>query len=191
MATPADAGEVRAIYAPFVARSAASFELDPPDVEEMTRRIGATIPDYPWLVALDAGRVVAYAYGGRFRARPAYRWTVETTVYVREGCHGRGVGTTIYKALLACLRVQGFRTVVAGVALPNDASVALHRRLGFQEVGVFERVGFKFGSWQSVWWSALDLQQLPDPPPEPLSCADAVALPPWAEAMQIEDAHNP
>ena len=183
MASPADASEVLAIYAPFVVKTSVSFETDPPSIEEVARRISTTLPEFPWLVCEYDGRLVGYAYAGRFRARPAYRWTVETAVYVRDGFHGQRVGTAIYSSLLACLRLQGLRTAVAGITLPNEASARLHQRLGFQLVGVFHHVGHKLGVWHDVAWWERTLQELPEPPPEPLRCAQAVNTPRWSEAI--------
>ncbi len=167
LATPDDAGAVCSIYGAVVEQTATSFELQPPDEHEMRRRISATLAEFPWLVYESGGRIFGYAYAGKFRTRPAYRWTAEVSVYLGEGHRGVGLGKKLYGALLDCLRVQGCRSAVAGITLPNPASVALHERLGFRPVGVFARVGYKFGRWHDVGWWQVDLQELPDPPPEP------------------------
>ena len=141
-----DAATCAAIYAPHVSDGVASFELEPPSVEEMARRIEAA---HVWLVHEAGG----YAYATRHRERAAYRFTVETSVYVAEAAQGRGVGRALYDALLEEVARRGFRVALAGITLPNPASVALHESLGFEPVGVFREVGFKFGAWHDVgWW---------------------------------------
>lgn len=152
LATAADARGVAEIYGPVVAETAISFEADPPDEAEMAQRIAATLPAYPWLVCADGPRVAGYAYGGRHRARQAYQWSVETTVYVHADYRGRGVGRALYESLLAILKAQGFGTAFGGMTVPNAASAGLHRAAGFQPVGVFHRIGYKFGTWHDVAW---------------------------------------
>ena len=146
-----DGAGIAAVYRPYVESSVASFESTAPDAAEMTRRCGAH-PHLLWLVAiLPAGEVVGFAYAAPYRTRPAYRWSVETSVYVSEP--RRGIGRSLMSALLANCEADGFASAYATVALPNDASVALHEGLGFAAVGVFPRVGFKFGRGVDVgWW---------------------------------------
>jgi L-amino acid N-acyltransferase YncA len=157
LATPADGEAVAAIYAPYVRDTAISFETQPPDGAEMAARIARTLERTPWVVA-EVERVVrGYAYAGRFRERPAYDWSAETAVYVDLSARGTGLGRSTMSVLLAILRLQGFRYAVAGVTPPNPASVALHRSLGFERVGAFERVGWKFGSWHGVEFFDLEL----------------------------------
>ena len=154
MASADDAGAVRDVYAPVIESSAISFELIVPSVDEMAARIVGRQPAYPWLVAeSDADGVVGYAYAGRFSGRAAYDWSVETSVYLAEAARGRGVGLALYDVLLALLAAQGYRQAMAGIALPNPASVALHERVGFAPVGVYRAAGWKFGTWHDVgWW---------------------------------------
>ena len=161
----ADAAACAAIYAPHVDPGPASFEDVPPDAEELGRRIAAA---HAWLVAERDGVVAGYAYASPHRARGAYRWAVDVAVYV-DGAHTRrGVGRALYARLLPALDALGFRTACAGIALPNDASVALHEAFGFEPVGVYRRIGFKAGAWRDVgWWQ---LQVRPDdlgPPTTP------------------------
>ena len=175
LATPADAAAVAAIYAPVVRDTATSFETDPPDAAEFVRRMEATLPARPWLVAEVDGRVAGYAYAGPHRARAAYGWSVEPSVYVDAGARGRGVGRALYGALLAVLRAQGFANAYAGVTLPNEASVGLHRAFGFEDVAVYRRVGYKMGRWHDVWWGALDLAPDRAGEPRPPRPVDALA----------------
>lgn len=160
-----DSAACAAIYAPSVYGSATSFETVAPDAAEFARRIHEVTRRYPWLVAEDEGRVTGYAYGTQHRARAAYRWTTEVAVYVDAGHRGRGVGRSLYGALLSLLRRQGLRTAVAGITLPNQASIALHEACGFTHVGVFHRSGFKAGAWHDVGWWELDLAPGDEGPP--------------------------
>lgn len=157
-----DAAAIAAVYAPYVTGSVASFEAEPPDERELAERMGEH-PTMPWLVAEDARtRVVGYAYASPHRSRAAYRWSVETSVYVAEP--GRGTGTALMSALLDQCAAGGLVSAYAGIALPSDASVALHEKLGFTFVGAFPRVGFKHGRWIDVGWWYRPL----DPPAEML-----------------------
>jgi L-amino acid N-acyltransferase YncA len=163
-----DAAECVAIYGPYVRDTAVSFEERVPTVEEFQRRIGETAAGYPWLVAEHEGRIAGFAHGSRHRARAAYRWAADVTVYVAPSHHRRGVGRQLYGELLQRLRRQGLRIACAGITLPNEASVGLHRALGFEPVGVYRRIGFKHGAWHDVGWWQLELDPAgEDPPPEP------------------------
>ena len=151
-----DAAAIQAIYAPIVESTAISFEEVPPSIPEMAARIALTLQERPFLVAERDGRVVGYAYAERHRARPAYRWSVDVSAYVAEAARGLGVGRMLYGALLPALTSRGFHAAFAGVALPNPASIALHRAAGFQPVGVYREVGYKLGRWHDVsWWQRL------------------------------------
>ena len=153
-----DAEVCRDIYAPYVRDTAVSFEESVPTLEEFQGRIRKTTATHPWLVMEIAGKVVGYAYASQHRPRAAYRWTAEVTVYIDAHHHRRGVGRRLYAELLGRLRRQGFRLAVAGITLPNDASVGLHRAMGFEPVGVYERIGWKAGAWHDVGWWQLDLR---------------------------------
>lgn len=160
-----DAAACLAIYAPFITDSAVSFETTPPSVSEFAERIARHSQTHAYLVAEDDGKVIGFAYGSPHRERAAYRWTAETSIYVDPAHHGRGVGTKLYEQLLDLLRAQGIRMALAGATLPNDASIALHRRCGFIQVGVLPSVGWKFGRWHDVAWLACDLGPPADPGP--------------------------
>ncbi len=163
-----DAEAVTAIYAPSVTGGLASFEEVAPDASEMALRIRTTLERTPWLVAEVGGAVAGYAYADRHRERPGYRWAVNISVYVAEGYAGRGVGRSLYDRLLDILRRQGFVNAYAGITLPNPASVALHESIGMRRVGVYERVGYKLGTWHDVAWYGLRLADPPGLPPEPV-----------------------
>lgn len=157
LATPDDAAVCAAIYRPYVEETSVSFEVRPPSTDEMASRITRTLERAPWLVVEVDGIVRGHAYATRHRERPAYDWTAETAVYVERGFHGRGVGRAAMTALLEILRLQGYHLAVAGIALPNPASVGLHLALGYRQIGVFEAIGWKQGQWQDVEWFGLEL----------------------------------
>ena len=153
-----DAEACRDIYAPYVRDTAVSFEEAVPSVEDFEGRIRKTTAAYPWIVMEVGGKVVGYAYASQHRPRAAYRWTAEVTVYIDSHHHRDGIGRRLYTELLGRLRRQGFRLAVAGITLPNPGSVGLHVAMGFEPVGVYERVGWKAGAWHDVGWWQLDLQ---------------------------------
>ncbi|MFC4947999.1 GNAT family N-acetyltransferase [Pseudonocardia sp. GCM10023141] len=156
-AEPGDAAACAAIYAPYVLDTAITFETEPPDAAEMGERLAAAVRTHAWVVLVDGGRVAGYAYAGPFKSRPAYRWACEVSVYLELGRRRSGAGRALYAALFARLVERGFRTVVAGMTLPNDASVGLHRALGFEPVGTYRRIGWKHGAWRDVAWAQLSI----------------------------------
>ena len=133
----------------------------------MAERIAAAQARHAWLVLEEDGRVVGYAYANRFSARPAYRWSVEVSIYLEQGRQRAGGGWRLYEALLERLAERGYRRAMAGMSLPNEASVAFHRALGFTPVGVYERVGWKHGAWRDVAWMQRTIADGDDPPGEP------------------------
>jgi L-amino acid N-acyltransferase YncA len=180
---PADARDalhVQRIYAPFVRDSPASFEVEPPLVEEMGRRIEDTLRQFPYLICERQGKVVGFAYASSHHARAAYIWSVNVSVYVDPQCHRCGVGTALYAVLFEILRMQGFYNAYAGVTLPNPASVGLHEALGFRPVGIYVEVGHKAGAWHDVGWWQMALQDRAANPARPLSMDEVRALPEWA-----------
>ncbi|MGA2512594.1 MAG: arsinothricin resistance N-acetyltransferase ArsN1 family B [Candidatus Limnocylindrales bacterium] len=162
------------IYAPFVRDTSVSFEEKVPTLDEFRERIRSTGRTHPWLVLEDGGEVVGYAYASPHRARAGYRWAADVTVYVAPSHRRAGVGRRLYTELFDRLRRQRFRVVCAGVTLPNEASVGLHRAMGFRQVGVYERIGWKAGSWRDVSWWQLELTPASDEqPPEPVTRLEA------------------
>jgi L-amino acid N-acyltransferase YncA len=153
-ALPADAAAVAAIYNHYVVHTIATFEEEPVDAVEVARRIEAVRPaSLPWLVAEVDGRVAGYAYAGPWKARIGYRFTVEISVYLDPGAGGRGLGSALYARLFEMLVDRGIRCIIGGIALPNDASVALHEKFGMRKVAHFSRNGIKFGRWIDVgYW---------------------------------------
>lgn len=165
-AREADAAAIADIYRPYVAASHVSFETEAPGAGEIARRMAGDL--YPWLVAEEDGALAGYAYAAAFRPRSAYRFAVETTVYVREGAHGRGLGAALYAPLIEALERQGFTQAIAAITLPNQASVRLHERFGFRRAGTYEQVGWKLGRWHDVGLWQRALAPAGDPPAEPL-----------------------
>jgi L-amino acid N-acyltransferase YncA len=166
-ATEGDAAACAAIYAPYVTDTAITFEDEPPSPPDMRKRIAAARATHAWLVLEDGGAVVGYAYGGRHSTRAAYRWTCEVSVYLERGRRRTGGGRALYEALLDRLAERGFRNAIAGMTVPNEASVGLHRALGFETVGTYRRIGFKHGAWHDVAWVQRTIGAGPDPPAEP------------------------
>jgi phosphinothricin acetyltransferase len=152
LATAADAEACAAIYAPYVTDTAITFETAPPPAAEFAERITEANRSHAWIVAEDEGRIVGYAYGGPFKSRAAYRWSCEVSVYLEVGRRRTGTGRALYEELLERLAHRGFHVAVAGMTLPNDASVGLHRAMGFEPVGTYRRIGFKHGTWHDVAW---------------------------------------
>jgi len=164
-----DAAACVAIYAPHVEAGATSFEEEPPSPAEFAERIATMAATYPWLIAERDGDVVGYAYACPHRARPAYRWAVEVSIYVAAEWRGQGHGRALYRELLERLRRQRFQVACAGITMPNAASVCLHESLGFVAVGVYRRIGWKAGAWRDVGWWQLELNPADEgPPAEPL-----------------------
>jgi phosphinothricin acetyltransferase len=164
--TQADAAACASIYAPYVIESPVTFETEPPDAEEMSERIADALATHAWVVLEDDARVCGYAYAGPFKTRAAYRWSCEVSVYLEVGRRRTGAGRQLYTALFDRLTARGFRTAVAGMTLPNEASVGLHRAMGFEPVGTFRDIGYKFHGWHDVFWAQRPLATTEGPPAE-------------------------
>jgi phosphinothricin acetyltransferase len=174
LASEDDAAAIAAIYRPYVEESRISFEETAPDTRKIARRMDS--PIHPWLVIEADGLVAGYASTSPMRAREAYRWSVETGIYIASEMQGRGLGRQLLAAHIDVLERQGFVTIVAGIALPNDASVALHERLGFTLSGIERGVGYKLGQWVDVGRWQRDLAPRASAPPPPLSAPSVGSL---------------
>lgn len=149
----ADAEALLNIYGPIVSDTTISFETAVPTASEFAGRIDNALAQHQWLVADSADGIVGYAYGTAHRARQAYRYAVETSVYVATQAHGRGIARLLYLQLFEDLAALGYFHAFAGITMPNEPSVAAHRALGFTSIGTFPNVGFKHGQWHDVsWW---------------------------------------
>ena len=181
-ATPEDAAGCLAVYAPFANDTAVSFEHEAPSTDEFMQRITRVNRTHAFLVAEERERIAGFAYAGVHRERMSYRWTCEVSVYLGAEFRGRGLGRALYGALFPLLEQQGYRLMLAGITLPNPASVGLHRALGFDEVGVYRRVGWKAGAWRDVMWLARQIGpdthelELPPPPGPPATLPHPIEL---------------
>lgn len=156
-ATSDDAGAIAEIYNHYITSSIATFEEEPVSAETLRQRMTAVErAALPWLVAEARGAIDGYAYAAPWRERRAYRFSVETTVYLRPGQAGRGLGVQLYQAIISALASRGVHAAMGGISLPNEPSIALHEKLGFRKVAHFPEVGFKFGRWIDVgYWQLL------------------------------------
>lgn len=154
-----DAESVCDIYNHYIETSVATFEEDCLQAIDMEQRIKANFDNYPWLVCEDQDQIVGYAYASLWKQRSAYKNSVESTVYIKQGFHGKGYGSVLYQSLLDELKLTDLHTVVAGITLPNEASVLLHERLGFEKSAHFKQVGRKFDQWLDVGYWQLMLNQ--------------------------------
>ncbi|MHC5024688.1 MAG: GNAT family N-acetyltransferase [Planctomycetota bacterium] len=171
LAVSADLAGIRCISNWAAEHTAANFAVEPETPEQWSEDWAETHAMYPWVVADHDGRVIGFAKAGPHRGRCAYTWTAEVTVYVDSQYHGRGIGRLLYGALIPILRAQGYRTLLAGITLPNPASVRLHESFGFRRAGLFEKVGWKFGRFHDVsyWEAFLDDTSSPPRPVRPVS----------------------
>ena len=157
-ATAQDCEAITRIYNHYVAHTIVTFEEQPVPVDDMTRRVDEVrAAGLPWLVAEEDGRVLGYAYAGRWKARSGYRFAVEISVYLDPAATGRGLGTTLYEALFPLLREKKIHAIVGGIALENPASVALHEKFGMRKIAHFREIGFKFDRWIDVAYWELTL----------------------------------
>lgn len=180
-AVAGDAAAIAAIYRSYVERGTVSFELRAPDERAIIKRMTASDGLYPWLVVTEgegegeseggAGVVRGYAYASAYRERPAYRYTIETTIYLETGTQGRGYGRQLYDALIDTVRAQGFTHAIGVIALPNDHSIRLHESVGFQRTGILREAGYKEGRWIDVgfWQCKLNDATIPPREPKPFS----------------------
>lgn len=162
-----DAQAVLGIYKYYVDHTIISFEYEAPTFEEYLQRIETNTSNYPWLVCAHENKIIGFAYGSTHRYRTAYQWSPESTIYLAPDFHTKGIGRVLYETLLSLLKVQGYYNVFAGVALPNEKSIGFHRALGFEEIGVFKKVGYKHGDWHDTHWFQLTLSEHklhPSPP---------------------------
>ncbi|HEU4366003.1 MAG TPA: GNAT family N-acetyltransferase [Candidatus Krumholzibacteria bacterium] len=178
LATPDDAAGCLEIYRPFVESSHSTFETDVPSADAFAERVRRFLATHPWLVAVDGDRIIGYAYASPFKDRAAYQWTAEVSVYIAPDSRQRGLGRALYRALFRCMRGQGYLNAVGLIAQPNEASVALHEKMGFERVAWLPKPGFKLGRWHDVgwWWLALGPAPVAPLPPRALrDCRDEAA----------------
>ena len=153
----ADIQEVLNIYAPFVLNTAITFEYEVPTIAEFRERVHTITSEFPWLICVVNGKIAGYTYANRFRHRTAYQWSVESAIYISPQTQSKGIGKALYATLFDLLRLQGYVNVYAGTCIPNDKSVALHRKMGFKEIGTFSKIGYKHCKWHDTLWFQLNL----------------------------------
>ena len=155
-ATTADAAAIAAIYNHYVVNTIVTFEEEPISTAEMARRIEEMLQSHGWFVCVEHSKILGYAYASKWKSRCAYRYSVESTVYLDKDATGRGLGTMLYTTLIADLKERGIHGIIGGIALPNEPSVTLHEKLGFQKVAHFKEVGWKFDQWIDVgYWELI------------------------------------
>jgi len=154
-----DAKTICDIYNYYVRNTAITFEEQPVLVEDMQSRMADVIASLPWLVSERTGVVIGYAYASKWKSRSAYRFSVESAIYLAPEMHGRGAGRELYEALISDLRSRAIHAMIAVVSLPNPGSIALHERMGFEKIAHLKEVGWKFGSWIDVGYWELILTQ--------------------------------
>ncbi len=155
-ATLDDGAEVAEVYNYYIQQTHHTFETEPLSADEMRKRIEEVSEDYPFLVAEEDGRVLGYAYATQFKLRQAYEYAAEVSIYVRNAAKQKGIGSQLYMQLFEELAETDIHAVVAGISLPNDASVSFHERLGFEKVAHFKEVGYKLGRWIDVgYWEKI------------------------------------
>lgn len=162
-ATPSDAATLLAIYAPYVENTAITFEYEVPTIEDFANRIEKTLEKYLYLVAEEDGLILGYAYASTYYGRAAYDWAVELSVYVSQDARGKGVGSMLYDALEEMLEQMGYIHFLACISLPNEASLALHRKRGYQQVAHFPKIGYKFNHWHDIVWLQKSLEKQAEP----------------------------
>ena len=161
MANLEDAAAIAAIYNFYVESSHSTFETEMVNEMEMRRRISEILENYPFLVSEENGEILGYAYASRYKSRAGYKYSVEISVYVKNGINGKGIGTILYENLFAELKTKPIHAIVAGISLPNDASIRLHEKFGFEKVAHFREVGFKHGRWIDVgYWEKIQKNQI-------------------------------
>jgi L-amino acid N-acyltransferase YncA len=155
-ANPVDADAIARIYNHYILHTVISFEEEPVSGADMQRRMAEVQQNFPWLVYEDGGAIAGYAYATPWKNRGAYRHAAETTIYVDKARLGKGIGARLYEPLLKTLRDRDLHVVMAGIALPNDGSVAIHERFGFVKVGQYREIGRKFDRWVDVgYWQLM------------------------------------
>jgi L-amino acid N-acyltransferase YncA len=172
--TEADAVEVLEIYKPYVRDTIISFEYEVPTLDDFSRRIKVVSLEYPWLLCLQDDKIVGYAYASKHRDRTAYQWSVDSAVYLSPAVHRKGIARILYESLFSLLRLQGFFNVYAGISLPNEKSVGFHEAMGFEEIGVYKKTGYKHGSWHNTAWFQLRLTEHLENPPQPKKISEIV-----------------
>lgn len=188
IARASDTAEMLAIYAPFVENTAVTFDLKVPTLEEFTKMIQKVQEEAPCLVYELDGAVLGYAYADTHRSKEAYKWTREMSVYIREDARAKKYGMALYSSMIELLKCQNYRSVLAGITLPNIPSVNFHERLGFHPVGVYDNIGYKLGKSHRVGWWQLMLSDYQEPAREIISLDQVLATEEGQKALKKGEA---
>jgi len=168
VATKDDAAGMLDIYAPFILNSGITQETEVPSVEDFQKRIIANLEERPWLVCEIDGQVTGYAYAGKHRDRKGYQWCTEPSVYISEKYFGAGIADALYTALFDILKLQGYVNAYAVITLPNDRSIAFHKKFGFEYLTTYKKIGYKLGQWHDVGWMEYEINPHQDKPSDPI-----------------------
>ncbi len=154
-----DVADILAIYSPYITDTVISFETDVPSIEEFSKRIENIQKQFPYIVCEADDKVVGYAYASKHRERSAYKYSVDVSVYVAADFHHKGIGKALYTSLFGLLEKYNYFSAYAGITLPNEKSIGLHKSFGFTEVGIYHNVGYKCGKWLDVIWLEKQLKE--------------------------------
>ena len=172
VATRDDAAAMLDIYAPFILKSGITQETEVPSVEDFQNRIISNLEERPWLVCEIDGQVAGYAYAGKHRERKGYQWCTEPSVYILEKYFGLGIGDALYTALFGILRLQGYVNAYAVITLPNERSIAFHKKFGFEYLTTYKKIGYKLGEWHDVGWMQYEVNPHKEHPDDPIKFSD-------------------
>lgn len=184
MAEEQDVPGILAIYAPFIEKTAITFEEEVPSVEDMWQRIQTIQKDHPYLVCIIDGDVAGYAYYSPYRSRASYRWAKEISVYINEKYYKRQLGQALYSVLFELARAQGLFTMLAIITIPNMPSIYFHEKLGFVKCAEYKNIGYKIGSWQTVGWWQYELFDENKVPGEIIPLAEIISNETYSHAIE-------
>ena len=172
VATKDDAAGMLGIYAPFILNSGITQETEVPSVEDFQQRIISTLKERPWLVCEINKEIAGYAYAGKHRDRKGYQWCTEPSVYISEKHFGGGIANALYTALFDILKIQGYVNAYAVITLPNDRSIAFHKKFGFEYLTTYNKIGYKLGQWHDVGWMQYEVSPHKEDPADPIGFAN-------------------
>ena len=168
VATKEDAAGMLDIYAPFILSSGITQETDVPSVEDFQQRIISNLQERPWLVCEINNEIAGYAYAGKHRDRKGYQWCTEPSVYISEKYYGFGIANALYTALFDILKIQGYVNAYAVITLPNERSIAFHKKFGFEYLTTYKKIGYKLGQWHDVGWMQYEVNPHKENPGDPI-----------------------
>lgn len=168
IATKEDAAAMLEIYAPFILNSGITQETEVPSVEDFQNRILSNLEERPWLVCQIHGQIAGYAYAGKHRDRKGYQWCTEPSVYIAEKYFSRGIALALYTALFDIIKIQGYVNAYAVITLPNDRSIAFHKKFGFSYLTTYKKIGYKLGQWHDVGWMQYEVNRHNKDPKDPV-----------------------